>query len=169
MATGGTLSGQSFIFKMPTFGVRVSSNVYADALSGDQRSPEEVLKETSYMHPDLFDSSHPLAFDNAQNTAQASKDQSQQLQEAHTALTSGDFMQNLTKSFKGFNQSVQNSTANIAPYGFHTEGRNQVRNVINSLAPMPAQGLPVSKYDTSYSGTGTTEMPEWQKNGKRIN
>jgi len=39
----------------------------------------------------LFDSSHPLAFDNAQNTAQRAKDKSDELQEAFKFASSGDF------------------------------------------------------------------------------
>jgi len=39
----------------------------------------------------LFDSSHPLAFDNAQNTAQMAKDKSDELQEAFKAASAGDF------------------------------------------------------------------------------
>jgi len=41
----------------------------------------------------LFDSSHPLAFDNAQNTAQRAKDKSDELQEAFKAASAGDFAQ----------------------------------------------------------------------------
>jgi hypothetical protein len=41
----------------------------------------------------LFDASSPLAFDNAQNTAQKAKDKSDELQEAYKAASAGDFAQ----------------------------------------------------------------------------
>ena len=144
---------------IPTFKSHVSESPYAQAL---ESNPFDVFSEIQSTHPDLFDASHPLAFGNAQNTAQSSKDKSEQLQEAHGAITSGDFMQNLTKSFQGFNQSMKNSTANIAPYGFHSEDGHQVRNIVTKSSPMPAQGLPVSKYDPGVSkASGNFSTPDW--------
>jgi hypothetical protein len=53
----------------------------------------------------LFDSSHPLAFDNAQNTAQRAKDKSDELQEAFKAASAGDFAQ--MPKFDTFQKSEQ--------------------------------------------------------------
>ena len=132
---------------IPTFKSSITGNPYAEALSDDS-NPFDVFSHIQKTHPELFDASHPLAFGDAQNTAQASNDKSKQLQEAHAALTGGGFMQNISKAFHGFNTKMKNSTANIAPYGFHQEGNRRVRNIVTNTAPMPAQGLPVSKYDT---------------------
>jgi hypothetical protein len=42
-------------------------------------------------HPEIFDADHPLAFSDAQNTAQKAKDKSDELQDAFKAASSGDF------------------------------------------------------------------------------
>ena len=42
-------------------------------------------------HPEIFDADHPLAFGDAQNTAQKAKDKSDELQEAFKAASEGNF------------------------------------------------------------------------------
>lgn len=42
-------------------------------------------------HPEIFESDHPLAFSDAQNTAQKAKDKSDELQEAFKAASEGNF------------------------------------------------------------------------------
>jgi hypothetical protein len=42
-------------------------------------------------HPDIFDADHPLAFSDAQNTAQKAKDKSDELQDAFKAASEGNF------------------------------------------------------------------------------
>jgi hypothetical protein len=121
----------------PTFKTSIMGNAYSQALSANQ-DPADIFGEIKDSHSDLFDASHPLAFDNAQNTAQRTKDKSNQLQDAYQAITSDGFMQNLSKSFQGFNQKMKNSTANIAPYGF----TGNQRNVFNAQQDRQTQTLP---------------------------
>lgn len=67
--------------------------LYSEAEGFGQVSPEVWRNEKAMLlqHPHLFDSSHPLAFDNAQNTAQRAKDKSDELQEAFKAASEGNF------------------------------------------------------------------------------
>lgn len=68
-------------------------------------SPEMAYEAKGLLgaRPSLFDSSHPLAFDNAQNTAQRAKDKSDELQEAFKAASEGNFdeIAKATKQFLG--------------------------------------------------------------------
>lgn len=54
-------------------------------------------------HPEIFDADHPLAFGDAQNTAQKAKDKSDELQEAFKAASKGNFdeISKATKLFTG--------------------------------------------------------------------
>ena len=152
MTTAGTPSGKSFVFSMPqaqSYGFSGRRSRYADALSGPQKSANDIFDEAGVDTTEIMDASHPLSVKDAQNTAQKSADKSTQLQEAHDAIKSVDFMQNVSKAFKGFSQNLENSTSNIAPYGFHEEGGQQVRNVIRPMSSkMNTSGQNVSPYET---------------------
>jgi len=67
----------------------------------------------------------------------------------------------------GQGYTEQTSTSNIAPYGFHVENKKLVRDVVSGLSSMPSQGLPASEHETYYSGTGTTELPDWLNKRKK--
>ena len=85
--------------------------LYSELSGPGEVSPEMVFAgrsaETSgafrAKHPEIFDSSHPLAFGEAQNTAQKAKDKSDELQEAFKAASEGNFdeISKATKRFTG--------------------------------------------------------------------
>lgn len=73
--------------------------LYSELRGPGEVSPEMVFGAKSAeqsgafrsKHPEIFDADHPLAFSDAQNTAQKAKDKSDELQEAFKAASSGDF------------------------------------------------------------------------------
>lgn len=182
------------------------------------------LKGFQLQHPEFLDSSHPLAFGDAQNTAQRSKDMSNDLEDAYKATTDIEELSKLFKGFAGeleenkmynpsatginapsmFKQTkgqygpqrkvfaggyyetdpqgfLKNETYNMAKTGFMSSlggygggfssgPQTSAANISSygqtpttNLRSLPEQGLPSSQYDTSYSGTGTTELPDWYK------
>jgi hypothetical protein len=118
-------------------------------------------------HPEIFDADHPLAFSDAQNTAQKAKDKSDELQEAFKAASAGDFEKlserdkEIMKLPGGFEQNLAYSPSAL---GVNNPLAQRFKPKMGEYAPN-RRIFAGSYYETDPYGHLKNEAYNWAKTG----
>jgi len=148
--------------------------LYSELRGPGEVSPEMVFGAKSAeqsgafrsKHPEIFNADHPLAFSDAQNMAQKSKDKSDELQDAFKAASSGDFesmpsdtgmrgkklQESVEESMDKFYTSIGLKKDPASGGWKNKQGQIEIGK--------PQWGVTVPGWSSSGSGAGITSSPQ---------